>query len=79
MVSMLVVLIPGLPLFRIMVLSQSLNAILLPVLLVLVLILANDHQLMGKWKNGTVANVLSIGMTVLIFIVTVVLFAGELL
>lgn len=79
MVSMLVVLIPGLPLFRIMVLSQSLNAILLPVLLILVLILANDHQLMGKWKNGTVANVLSIGMTVLIFIVTVVLFAGELL
>jgi Mn2+/Fe2+ NRAMP family transporter len=73
------VLIPGLPLFRIMVLSQSLNAILLPVLLILVLILANDHQLMGKWKNGTVANVLSIGMTVLIFIVTVVLFAGELL
>ena len=35
--SSLFVLIPGLPLFRIMLLSQSMNAILLPVLLILVL------------------------------------------
>ncbi|MGB4595859.1 MAG: Nramp family divalent metal transporter [Anaerolineaceae bacterium] len=74
--SMVVVLIPGVPLFQLMVLSQSMNGILLPILLVLVLILANDKQIMGKWKNKPLTNVLAITMTVLIFCVTLALFAG---
>lgn len=72
--SVLVVLIPGLPLFPIMWLSQSLNAILLPVLLVLVLRLANDRRLMGDWVNRGVQNVLAWGLTGLIAAVTVALF-----
>ncbi|MBC8449234.1 MAG: Nramp family divalent metal transporter [Chloroflexi bacterium] len=70
----LVVLIPGLPLFPIMWLSQSLNAILLPVLLVLVLKLANDRRLMGDWANQRVQNVLVWGLTGLIGAITVALF-----
>lgn len=76
--SVFVVLIPGVPLFQMMVLSQSMNGILLPILLVLVLILANDKQVMGKWKNKPLTNALAIAMTVLIFGVTLVLFAGQL-
>ncbi|HNY84071.1 MAG TPA: divalent metal cation transporter, partial [Anaerolineaceae bacterium] len=76
--SMAVVLIPGVPLFQLMILSQSMNGILLPILLVLVLILANDNRVMGKWKNKPLTNVLAIAMTVLIFVVTIALFAGEL-
>lgn len=76
--SVFVVLIPGVPLFQMMVLSQSMNGILLPILLVLVLILANDKQVMGKWKNKPLTNVMAIAMTVLIFGVTLVLFAGQL-
>lgn len=72
--SVLVVLIPGLPLFPIMWLSQSLNAILLPVLLVLVLRLANDRRLMGDWVNRGVQNVLAWGLTGLIAAITVALF-----
>lgn len=72
-VSVLVVLIPGIPLFSIMVLSQSLNAILLPVLLVLVIKLANDKRLMGKWTNGKLQNVFTISLTGLISLVTVAL------
>ncbi len=41
--SALVILIPGLPLFPVMWLSQTLNAVFLPVLLVLVLKLVNNH------------------------------------
>lgn len=78
LISMVVVLIPGVPLFQMMVLSQSMNGILLPILLVLVLILANDKQIMGKWKNKPLTNVMAIGMTVLLFCVTLMLFAGEL-
>ncbi|MDH7485652.1 MAG: Nramp family divalent metal transporter [Anaerolineae bacterium] len=72
--STLVVLIPGLPLFPIMWLSQSLNAILLPVLLVLVLKLANDRRLMGDWVNNRLQNVLAWGLTGLITAITVALF-----
>lgn len=59
------VLIPRMPLFPIMWLSQSMNAILLPVLLVLVLKLANDRR---------VQNVLVVALTVLIGAITVALF-----
>ncbi|MBN1810639.1 MAG: divalent metal cation transporter, partial [Anaerolineae bacterium] len=72
--GVLVVLIPGVPLFPIMWLSQSMNAILLPVLLVLALKLANDRRLMGEWANGRVQNVLVVALTVLIGAITVALF-----
>ena len=72
--SSLFVLIPGLPLFKIMLLSQSMNAILLPVLLVLVLILANDREIMGKWKNKRYQNIFSIILTVMIMAITIALF-----
>ena len=72
-ISVVVVLIPSIPLFSIMVLSQSLNAILLPILLVLVIKLANDKRLMGEWANGKLQNILSISLTGLISLVTVAL------
>jgi len=56
-----------------MVLSQSLNAILLPVLLVLVIKLANDKRLMGEWVNGKLQNIFTIALTGLISLVTVAL------
>ncbi|MEL7636229.1 MAG: Nramp family divalent metal transporter [Chloroflexi bacterium] len=73
LISMLIVLIPGIQLFPIMILSQAMNAILLPVLLILILKLANDTVLMGKYRNSKVGNILAYGVTVLIMVVTVVL------
>lgn len=72
--SSIFVLIPGLPLFKIMLFSQSINAILLPVLLVLVLILANDREIMGKWKNKRYQNIFSIFLTAMITAITIALF-----
>lgn len=76
--STFIVLIPGIPLFTLMWLSQSLNAILLPVVLILMLRLANDRELMGNYRNRTLSNVLAIGITVLILIATAVLFIAPL-
>jgi len=72
--SVLVVLTPGIPLFPIMWLSQSMNATLLPVLLVLVLKMANDQHVMGDRTNGRVQNVLVGALTLLIGAITVALF-----
>ena len=71
--SVLIVLIPGMPLFQMMVLSQTLNAILLPIILALVLRLANDKAVMGEYRNSKLTNTLAISITALIIVVTFVL------
>lgn len=77
--SVTIVLIPGIPLFPIMWISQTVNAILLPILLFLVLKLANNDELMGKWKNTKLQNILGIGLTIFISLVTIVLLLTSLM
>ena len=74
-VGALVVLIPGLPLFPLMWLSQVLNAVLLPAIVVLMLLLANDRQIMGEWRNSRLTNVLAALLAVVISVATVALLA----
>jgi NRAMP (natural resistance-associated macrophage protein)-like metal ion transporter len=47
-----VLLVPRFPLFRVMVLSQVANGILLPFVLIFVLLLINDRELMGEYVNS---------------------------
>src|SRR5437867_7532792 len=54
-----VVLIPQFPLFRVMVLSQVANGVLLPFVLIFVLLLVNDRELMGDYINSRWYNVAS--------------------
>jgi Mn2+/Fe2+ NRAMP family transporter len=64
-VGALIAIIPGLPLMRVLVVTQFINGLLLPVMLVAILRLAGDRQLMGEYANGAVYNVLA-WLTVLI-------------
>jgi Mn2+/Fe2+ NRAMP family transporter len=50
-----IVLIPGAPLVPILVLTQALNAILLPPLLIFMARIARDPLLMGRYRSGRVA------------------------
>ena len=77
--SVVVVLIPGIPLFPLMWLSQSMNAILLPVLLILVLKLVNDRRIMGTWTNSRLQNGFVWALTLVIGLITLVLLASPLL
>ena len=54
-----VVLWPDFPLVRMILLSQVLNGVLLPVILILMLVLANRRELMGKWVNTPLFNLVS--------------------
>jgi Mn2+/Fe2+ NRAMP family transporter len=54
-----IVLIPGFPLVRFIILSQVLNGILLPVVLVFMLRLINKHELMGKYTNSLWFNIVA--------------------
>jgi NRAMP (natural resistance-associated macrophage protein)-like metal ion transporter len=55
----LVAILPGLPLFRVLLVTQVINGLLLPVLLVSILRLVNNRELMGAHTNGRVYNAAS--------------------
>lgn len=72
-IGALVALIPGAPLFLILLLSQDVNGILLPVILILMLRLANNRRLMGNHINSRFANALGWGTAITLIIATMVL------
>jgi Mn2+/Fe2+ NRAMP family transporter len=54
-----VVLLPRLPLLRVMVVSQVANGVLLPFVLIFVVLLVNDRELMGSYTNSRWYNIVS--------------------
>ena len=66
-----IILLPGIPLLPVMYISQVINGIVLPVLLIFILVLINDKKLMGDYVNKRVYNFLSwttvIGLILLSF------------
>jgi len=74
-----VVLLPGLPLIQVIVATQLLNGVLLPIVLIFVLRLVNDSDLMGKHTNGRVFNILSYATTAILIGLTVALLGFSIL
>jgi Mn2+/Fe2+ NRAMP family transporter len=67
------ILLPGTPLVRIMVLSQVVNSFLLPVVLIFMLKLVNRADLMGPWRNPRSFNIIAWGTVALMVLLTLVL------
>jgi Mn2+/Fe2+ NRAMP family transporter len=68
-----IILLPIKSLIQAMLASQTLNGVLLPVILVVMLRLINDRRLMGKFVNGRWFNALSWAMVVVLIALTVIL------
>ena len=66
-----VVLIPRLPLIKLILFSQVANGVLLPFLLVFMLLLINRKKLMGEYTNSKLANVIAWGTSVIIIVLTI--------
>ena len=60
-----VLLIPGLPLVKIAVLSQVVNGVVLPFVLIFMLLLINKKELMGAYVNTRLFNTMAWGTTVI--------------
>ncbi len=76
--SILVVLIPGFPLIKVMVFTQVMNGILLPIILFLMLKLINNKRLMGRRANNLRENFIAwttvwvlVGLTLLMVILPI--------
>lgn len=72
--STILVLIPGIPLFPLMWLSQVANSVLLPFVLLLMLKLANTPHIMGDWRNGRISNTLATILAILVSAATITMF-----
>src|SRR6201986_1569637 len=68
-----VVLIPNFPLVKFSILSQVLNGILLPLVLVFMLKLINKHELMGKYTNSRWFNVIAWTTAIIVTALSLVL------
>ena len=73
-----VVLVPGFPIVRMILLSQVLNGILLPIVMIFVVLLVNRRDLMHKWTNGPIYNLIAwasvavmIGLSVLLAVFSI--------
>ena len=69
-----VVLIPGLPLVRIAVLSQVVNGVVLPFVLIFMLLLINKKNLMGEYVNTRLFNWVAWATTVIMIGLTIAWF-----
>jgi Mn2+/Fe2+ NRAMP family transporter len=69
-----IVLIPNLPLIKVMWFSQIVNCLLLPVVLIFMLMLANKKDLMGDYRNSLWMNIVAWASTALIIVLNLVLF-----
>jgi Mn2+/Fe2+ NRAMP family transporter len=77
-----IILLPIRSLIQAMLISQTFNGVLLPVILITMLVLINDKRLMGKFSNSRIFNILAwvtaIALIILALILVVVTFIPNL-
>jgi NRAMP (natural resistance-associated macrophage protein)-like metal ion transporter len=65
-----IVLIPNFPLVKFSILSQVLNGVLLPIVLIFMLRLINKHELMGKYTNSRWFNAMAWLTTIIVIVLS---------
>lgn len=77
-IGAVVAMIPGLPLFRVLIVTQVINGLLLPVILIAVLLLVNNREVMGEYRNGPVYNIAAWATTVIVSALSLLLILATL-
>lgn len=76
LIGAVVALIPGIPQIRLLLFTQSVNGVLLPIVLVAILSLANNHEIMGEYRNSFWFNVAA-GVTTVVISALSLLLIGK--
>ncbi len=69
----LLVLLPKINLIKVMILSQDINGIILPIILIFVIKIINNKEIMGKHTNKPISNIIAWVTIVGIIIITALL------
>jgi Mn2+/Fe2+ NRAMP family transporter len=72
-----VLLVPNVPLIHIMVLSQVVNGVVLPFVLIFMLLLTNDRELMGEHVNSRGFNIVAWVTVAVMIVLTLTMFATQ--
>lgn len=72
-ISVVIILIPNAPLIKISLASQVINGMLLPVVLICMILLVNNAEIMGKYTNSKVQNIISWVTIVILILLTIAL------
>lgn len=70
-----VAMLPNIPQFKLLLLTQCINGLLLPVMLIAIVNLANNVEIMGEYRNKLFHNVLAVGTTLIVSILSLLLIA----
>jgi NRAMP (natural resistance-associated macrophage protein)-like metal ion transporter len=73
LIGAFVALIPGIPQIKLLVFTQCINGLLLPILLVAIVSLANNREIMGEYKNSFWFNVLAWTITAVVSVLSLLL------
>lgn len=73
LVGGLTAMIPGIPQIKLLLFTQCVNGLLLPIILGAVVSLANNREIMGTYKNGLVLNIFAWTITVTVSILSLLL------
>lgn len=68
-----VIMLPHLPLIKIMWISQVINGIVLPFVLVAMTVIINDKRIMGEYVNSKLFNILAIGCAIAMSALSIIL------
>ena len=72
-VGVLVALIPGIPQIKLLLVTQSINGILLPIILVTIVLLSSNSEIMGKYANGLFFKIFAWMITIIVSILSLML------
>lgn len=73
------VLVPEISLYKVMLAAQVINGILLPPILIFMLLLVNNQELMGKYRNHKCYNYIAGSFTVLLILLNLILLVTTLI
>jgi len=73
-ISMIIILIPNAPLIKIIILTQVLNGMLLPVVLVSMMLIVNKKKVMGEYTNKFANNAVGWSAVIVLIVLTILFF-----
>jgi Mn2+/Fe2+ NRAMP family transporter len=75
LIGAFVALIPGIPQIQLLLVTQCINGLLLPILLAAIVLLANNKEIMGDYRNSVFYNVIAWTITVTLSFLSFLLIA----
>ena len=73
MIGALVALIPGIPQIRLLLFTQTVNGLLLPIVLIAVVLLSSSEEIMGEHRNTLAFNCVAWSVTVVVSLLSLLL------